>query len=361
VARRQAGGKIIWQPRIGCWYDDKRFAGIPLPEPYPGMTVPEIYRSLGVSARIYEYNDCFKRVEHPSVRFETEQIDELRTKTTVHTPVGKLTQVMRKNTSNFGQYPEKWFVETEEDLHVMTWREENCTWQWDQEVFDKVTETWHGLGAPTIFMPRVNVQSLYINDMGVENAVYALADFPEEVEAYFRALDDSHDRMIDVINASPIHIINFGDNLHAGTLPPRLFKKYVLPAYLRRCEKLHQANKFVYSHWDGDVKPLLPFARETGLDGIEAITPLPQGDVTMEETRKYLGDKMFLIDGIAAVLFDETFPEEELIRQTKEIIDLFAPNLILGISDEISSTGNIERIRTVTRIVDEYNAKISQG
>ena len=41
-----------------------------------------------------------------------------------------------------------------------------------------------------------------------------------------------------------------------------------------------------------------------------------------------------------------------------KIIDLFAPNLILGISDEISSTGDIERIRLVGKIVDEYNAKI---
>jgi hypothetical protein len=41
-----------------------------------------------------------------------------------------------------------------------------------------------------------------------------------------------------------------------------------------------------------------------------------------------------------------------------KLIDLFAPNLILGISDEISSTGDIERIRLVGRIVDEYNASL---
>ena len=31
---------------------------------------------------------------------------------------------------------------------------------------------------------------------------------------------------------------------------------------------------------------------------------------------------------------------------------------MLGISDEISSTGDIERIRLVGKIVDEYNAKL---
>jgi hypothetical protein len=42
---------------------------------------------------------------------------------------------------------------------------------------------------------------------------------------------------------------------------------------------------------------------------------------------------LFLIDGISAVLFDDMFPEEELIEQTEKLIKLFAPKLILGISD----------------------------
>ena len=107
-----------------------------------------------------------------------------------------------------------------------------------------------------------------------------------------------------------------------------------------------------------DVKPLLPLVKETGLDAIEAITPLPLGDVTLEEIKQGLGDEVFLIDGIPAVYFDETFPVEVLEQCTHKIIDLFAPKLILGISDEISSTGDIERVRLVTRIVDEYNRNV---
>ena len=67
---------------------------------------------------------------------------------------------------------------------------------------------------------------------------------------------------------------------------------------------------------------------------------------------------MYLIDGIPAVYFDEIYSEQSVIYCVNKIIDLFAPNLILGISDEISSTGDIERIRLVGKIVDEYNAKI---
>ena len=42
------------------------------------------------------------------------------------------------------------------------------------------------------------------------------------------------------------------------------------------------------------------------------------------------------------------------------VIDLFAPNLVLGISDEISSTGDLERVRLVGEIVEEYNRQMVQ-
>ena len=60
-----------------------------------------------------------------------------------------------------------------------------------------------------------------------------------------------------------------------------------------------------------------------------------------------------------AIYFDETYPEQTLIDCAKRVIDLFAPNLVLGISDEISSHGEIERIRLVTEVVDDYNAGLT--
>lgn len=49
------------------------------------------------------------------------------------------------------------------------------------------------------------------------------------------------------------------------------------------------------------------------------------------------------------------------IECTRRIIELFAPQLILGISDEIPSTDDIERIRVVGRIVDDHNARQENG
>lgn len=353
----RAGGKIIWQPRIGCWYDDKMFSGEGLPQPYTGMNIHEVYRELNCSARLYEYNSCFVRDEHPEVYVKTNQLNETDFEHTIHTPVGKQVFVHRKSANSQHIITVKWEIETEEEMKVAQWREENSRWRFDYEQYAHLEEELGDLGAPTMFMPRMNVQALYIEKMGVQNAVYALYGRPDKVESYFAALERNHDQLIEVINECPIEIINFGENIHSGTLSPDLFLKYHLPACQRRCEKLHQAGKFVSAHWDGDTKPLLQYARETGLDAIEAITPQPQGDVSLDEIKAGLGDQVFLMDGIPAIYFDDTYSEQVLIDCVYELIEKFAPRLVLGISDEISSTGDIERVKIVRDIVDKYNAE----
>jgi len=353
-------GKIIWQPRIGCWYTDKMFELGKLPEPYTGMDIFDIYRSLKVSARLYEFNECFRRIEHPGVIFKKEQINDTDTQTTVQTPVGNQTAIHRKSENNWHLITVKWEVESLDELKVATWREDNATWEWDQEKYDFWLEKTGDLGAPTMYMPRMNIQCLYIEKMGVEKGVYALYDWPEETETFFAKLEENHERLIDIINNCPIDIINYGENVHAGTLSPELFLKYHLPVCQRRSERLHAAGKFVYSHWDGDTKSLLPYAKETGMDGIEAITPSPQGDVTLEEIKEALGDDIFLLDGIPAIFFDDTYSEDTLTKCTENLIELFAPKLILGISDEISSTGDMERIRVVDELVKTYNNSVGK-
>ena len=355
----RSGGRIIWQPRIHCWIDDRLNAGRPLPPPFTGMDAPDIYRELGCSARIYDYRRSFERVEHPAVHRTERELSHRDREITVHTPVGKQVAVRRLSEDGHHWIHLKREAETEDELKVMTWRAENTDWRWNQEAYEAAQRTWGDLGAPTTFLQRVNVQYLYLNAMGTEKAIYALQDWPDAVETFFRALNESQRRLMDVVASSPIEIINFGDNVHAGTLPPRLFREYVLPVYQERCDRLHSAGKFLHAHWDGDTKPLLPFARETGLDGIEAITPKPQGDVTLEEIKEALGDEMFLIDGVPAILFDRTFPVAMLEDCVHRLIEMFAPRLILGISDELSSTGDMERVRLVGRMVDEYNASFA--
>lgn len=358
IIRGEAGGKVLWQPRIICWYDDRQFSNRPLPAPYTGMSLPELYEALGCSNRIYDYNDTIRIIEHPSIKRYSQKIDDMRTKHFIETPQGTITAILRRNSSNSGEYYEKWWVENQKDMEVQMYVEDNQDYEFSQEAYDKIYSVWGENGLGSIFFPRVSVQSLYNDTMGVEGGIYALIDMPDVCEEYFKIKRENHDRFIKMIRSSCFEWINFGDNVHCGTLPPNLFEEYVLPEYQHRNELLHQPDKnyYTFAHWDGDTKSILKYAQETGLDAIEAITPKPQGDVTLEEIKAGLGDKVGLVDGIAAILFDEMYPIEMLENQARRLIDLFAGKLILGISDEMSSTGNIDRVKFITELVDKYNS-----
>jgi len=351
-----AGKKVLWQPRINCWYDDKIFLKEELPGGLTGMTKPQMYDALDVSNRIYEYYGCFERITDKSVKGEWKELGGGEFLLKYSTPAGDIHAVLRNNDSNPGVYYKKWLVEAADDIKVKTYIDEATDYKYNQKTYDELYAEWGDNGAPTMYIVRTPLQEAFIETMGVENTIYALNDEPKLMEKYFAAKEESNIRHIREINKSPIRLINYGDNIHCGLTPPELYERYILPVYERRYPLLKGAGKFLFSHWDGDVKSILKYAQKTYLDGIEAITPFPQGDVSVEEIRDGLGDKMVLLDGIAALLFEDMYPLSQLEDQVCKLIEYFAGRLILGISDEMPSKGNIERVRHVRDMVNKWNA-----
>ncbi|MBN1401250.1 MAG: hypothetical protein JXA74_10460, partial [Anaerolineae bacterium] len=148
-----------------------------------------------------------------------------------------------------------------------------------------------------------------------------------------------------------LRIVNFGENIHDQLISPRYWERYCLPFYHKRCSQLREAGIFSHIHMDGFFHSLLPYLRELPFDGIEALTPAPQGDVSLEEMAEHIGDKV-LLDGIPAVLFMPQYTEGELMQTVEQLVALFHPRLVLGISDELpEGTGPeaLERVRQVAR------------
>lgn len=320
------------------------------------MELLEVYDDLSASVRAYGmFNHTIKITSRPEVEVKSEDRG-VHIFTTWQTPVGTLSQVTRKvrTETEISSYTVEHMVKTIEDLKILEYILRARTVEFDWEAYESSNKILSDRAEPTIYLPRESLQGLIINYMGFERTIYALHDHPVEIERFLEVMEETDDPIYEVVARSPIRIINFGDNLHAETMPPPLFKKYILPYYQMRSAQLHKAGKYTHAHWDGYLRALLPYAKETGLDGLEALTPLPQGDVTLEEIKEALGDELILIDGIPATHFLEQTSYKELEEFTLKVLDMFNPNLILGISDEISPIGDIEKVRLVSEIVSDY-------
>ena len=108
----------------------------------------------------------------------------------------------------------------------------------------------------------------------------------------------------------------------------------------------------MHTHWDGNSVTMLPYLQETGLDGVEALSPLPMGDMTLEQIKAAVQDNIVCLDLLPAIHFLSHFTLKETVEFAQRVIDMFAPKLILGVSDEISQVGEIEKIEAVTELVD---------
>ncbi|HIE04948.1 MAG TPA: hypothetical protein EYP61_09335 [Candidatus Latescibacteria bacterium] len=136
--------------------------------------------------------------------------------------------------------------------------------------------------------------------MGVENLIYALADYPEKVERLMEAIDDSYDSLYEGITSyGKVRIVNFGENIDGNIVSPKYFEKYCIPFYEKRSEQLRRAGIYTHIHIDGSFRSLLKYLGDLPFDGLEALTPLPQGDVSLEEMKEAVGDKVLLPPGQA--------------------------------------------------------------
>jgi len=347
---------VLWQPRLETWIHHHRTCGT-LPERFRGKSDLEIYDELRCSVR-YAASAGIERHEDRDdiVRITEEHPD--KTVFRVRTPLGELTTVYRDiwhGGRRVNHRIERFPVQTPEDLRVATDLVERQRFRANREAFERAARAVGHRAEPTVFLSSSGFTDLIKFWAGLENTFYLLADHPAEVEAFLEACDRRDDRLLDAALGLPCRIFNLGDHATNEFTPPPILERYLLPRWQRIADRLHAAGRFVHTHWDGNSRLMLPYLKETGLDGVEALTPAPMGDMTLEEIKAAVGERMVVLDLLRAIDFLPGFPTEELLEFARRAIDLFAPRLILGISDEISQVGEIEKVEAVAELVDKLS------
>jgi len=353
---------VVWQPRLEHWYNVNRGRGT-LPSRYVHTSLLDLYRELGASVRYYYGESGDISSPKTYLRFEYfggASVEEVHEGEVIHvffrSPIGEL-----YGKKGLGEWGYSWHylehpVKKIEDLDILQYIVTHTRYRFDHEFYHSAYQALGDLGSIQFYWERSPFQRLFLQYAGIDTTVAFLYDYPERLREYLKAAEEAEDALYEVLVDCPVQILNFGENIDGRFDSPRIYEEYLLPYYEKRVAQLHRAGKFCHIHIDGAVRPLLAYLKAGGFDGIEGLTPLPQGDVSLEEIREAMGDDLILLDGIPMLYFLPEYPIEELIECTEKVLCLFAPRLILGISDEISPPGDIERVRIVTEIVERWNA-----
>ncbi len=355
VFRGEALPQVFFQPRFEPWYVwHKQFGD--LPAEIEDLSLRDVYDLMGASMRTVHYYtgqpDPVEISFADDVRVtDKREGDDIRRR--YDTPHGPLFQTSRLTVDQTWRTVE-FAAKSASDLPALRWLVQRCILRFSPEKFRIGSDYLGDRGEPQFWVPKSPYFALAQQWMKHRDFVFALADCPREMAEIMQTIDESYDQLYEgIISSGLVRIINFGENVAMAYLSTRYFEEYVLPWYAKRSGQFREAGIFTHIHIDGHFRPLLPYLADLPFDGLEALTPEPQGDVTLEEMKAHIGDKV-LLDGIPAVLFLDHQPREELQACTERVVELFHPRLVLGISDELPEGGGEEAFERL-KWVAEYS------
>lgn len=356
--------QIVWQPSLMYWYNTNKVNLLQpenidestrkfVPENLAGLHILELYKNIKGSIRypheslhlpsFYTQLAPGKGIKERSIFNDGDEHVQV-----LETPLGKLQKKSRLG------FPMEYYVKKIEDLDIIEYMLDNTEYCFNPYAFEAAQEAIEDLGVVQTYNFRSPYQRCVIEFLGFVRTTVFLRKYPQRMERFIDFLEAWGEKAYKVILNSPLKVVSFGENIHGKIAPPPIFERYHLPYYKKRVKQVHEKKKLCHIHMDGDVKDLLQFFPELPFDGIEAITFKPQGDITPEELDEVVGKKV-LLDGIPAVLFLSEFPVKKLQEYTLKIIEMFAPRLILGISDEMCPTMDGSRLNVIGDLVSEYS------
>ena len=346
--------QVLWQPRLGMWINGHRRDNT-LPDRYRDLSDLEIYDKLGCSPRYAAGAGLNCYTELDDVKQTSEEIDKEHVANIIHLPEGELKTIHQRvwegeeviNT-RIVEFP----VQTVEDLKAVTSLINRRQYSVDQEAFRRASDAIGVREEPSTILQGDGFTELIKQYSGLLHAHYLMADHPREMDEYIDAYMRSDERMLDVVFELPFRIFNLGDHTTNEFTPPPVLERYCLPRWQMISRRMTQNNRFVHTHWDGNSRHLLPYLKQSGLHAVEALTMEPMGDMTLPMVKEAVGDELIVLDMIPVIFFLPSYPFQDLMDFTKKVIDMFAPRLILGVSDELSQPGEIERIEAISELID---------
>jgi hypothetical protein len=249
---------------------------------YDGLAAPnrEIWDLIGRQQMgVLRWTTPYRR-EHPNCTQTVEPIvrDGLPGQLTVmETPRGRLQALRFFEPTYESGWTAEHFVKTAADYDALTaWLEDEVIVA-DPEPLERARRELGEDGLPLVRVERTPFQQLWIQWVSLDDLVCHMVDDPGRVETCIAALRRCQRDVFRVVADLDIDFVDVPDNITAPVIGERWFRQYCLPDYVDLAELVEAP---VYVHMDGDLGPLHAAIGESGVSGIDSLSPPPDNDTS---------------------------------------------------------------------------------
>jgi len=266
-----------------------------LPDEMKGMSGIDFQRYIGCDIFLLNCWGMNMDFSSPQLAWSEDDkaIHELKS------PEGTLTTIYRNG------HPVKYPVTSlrETDIYRQIWESARFIPHDDNQVYKDINAIIGDDGIATRFWGPSTIPRLLEYDMGVMNFYYLLNDYPDEMEALINTIHEQELRAFDLLAKSPCDVIILCENTSTFYISPDVYRKYNGRHVRDFVDIIHASGKIAIIHMCGHVKNLLHDIKDTGLDGIHALTPPPTGDTPFELALDILGEDIIIIGVLDPTIF----------------------------------------------------------
>ena len=273
----------------------------------------------------------------------------------LHTPEGSIERRRIWHELTYSWPISAWGIHSEQDLRVLARALSSRRFRFRPDRYQAWVERVGDMGV-VYLLPGYSGMGYLLNYwMGVEEVMYAAADWPHLLRETVDRINANNLEMIDALAAAPGEIVIMGDNFSSDIQPPHFFAAWSRNYYAEAIRRLHKAGKYVAVHIDGQLRGALNMFAEIDADCADAVTPKPMGDLTPEQCRCEAGPNFILSGGVSPELWLPNVPLEEFKAAVRAWLRLrtTSPRLIAAAGDQVPPGAEEERIIVMRDLVEE--------
>jgi hypothetical protein len=298
ILHRKPADRLSWTTLVDAYTLNA------LPEPLRGMGVLDFYRHIGCDILLLNTWGIPHAFNSPRLRWSEDIREEVRQENgrafrRVKTKRGVLTSESLR-----GRLMKR-LVGTREEIFIYRgmWEGAEFVEEDDRAAYAAAEAAVGEDGVVTRFWGISTIPNLLELDMGIENFYYLLHDHPREMEELIGLMHERELKAFEILARGPCEVVILAENTSTYYISPDVYRRYNGPHVRDFVEIMHRAGKIAIIHMCGHVLDILPDIKQTGLDGVHALTPPPTGNTPWERALDVLGEDTIIFGALDPTIF----------------------------------------------------------